>query len=86
MRLISTEYPYFPQAPGIEAAVLAVLVQDSQGKYRAYIGLARHPDDRLTTEQRMDDALWVASQGRKLSYEKAFPEYFVGVKREEYAA
>lgn len=86
MRIISTEYPYFPARSGIEAAVLAVLVQDSTGKYRAYVGLARHPDDRLTTEQRWADAQWVASFGRKLTYKKAFPEYFIGIEEKDYAA
>lgn len=86
MQIISTEYPYMPMVPGIEAAVLAVLVKDGQGKYRAYIGLARHPDDRLTHEQRMEDAQYIANQGRKLSYAKAVPEYFVGFTAAEYVA
>lgn len=86
MKLIATEYPYLPATPGVEAAVLAVLVKDGQGKFRAYIGMARHPDDRLTHEQRMEDARYIAAHGRKLSFDKAVPEYFVGFTAAEYAA
>jgi len=85
MQLIATEYPYMPQSPATDnATILAVLVKDGGGFYRAYIGLVRNPDG-LSDDERLEDANWVANHGRKLTYAKAVPEYFVGFKAEEYA-
>lgn len=84
-KIISREYPYFPTAPGSDGAVLAVLVQDNMGKFRAYIGIARNPQN-LSDVEKGQDARWIASGGRKLSYAKAVPEYFVGFTEAEYAA
>jgi hypothetical protein len=85
-RIISTESPYMPAAPGVEASVLAVLVQDGQGKYRAYIAMVPHLDDRMSQEQRRHAANWVASQGRKMTFREAVPVYFTGFTEKDYAS
>lgn len=87
MKIISTEYPYFPQHPTVvgKAAVLVVLTQDDTGRYAAYIGNARDPN-ALEENQRVGDAHWVAQRGSKLSFADAVPKYFVGIREDQYRA
>lgn len=83
-QVIFAEYPYTPTHPDASGAVVAVLVKDGCGKYRAYIGIVPFPASRSESNVK-SDLQWVASRGRKLRFEEAVPKYFVGFTAQEYA-
>ena len=71
--VINTHQPPIPCRDAINASLLVVLTKDNQGQLAAYDAMVHLPlpGSKSYELERRQNAIWIAHQGRKLTYPQA---------------